>query len=317
MRRWQILIAGLAALAACSGAPGATRAPATAAAAERAAPSRTVAPLTGLREDVARFAGLDNDARGDTLLRIFRERGFEPAVQTFANAAQQREPRLQGRNLVVTVGGGARDIVVGAHYDAVRLANGRLTDGVVDNGAGAVVMTRVAETLRGHALRHRVRVVLFDLEEVGLLGSRAYVAADGAERIAAMVNVDIAAHGDAIVYGPASHAGNTDVYRAFRQVCAVHGPCIEFTAFPRSDDRSFQAAGVPNISIGIAPSADAHQLWLMLNAGPNAGLREGFMPALMGIIHTPEDTLAYLEPAAMQRVHDAVVALVLALDASL
>jgi Zn-dependent M28 family amino/carboxypeptidase len=273
--------------------------------------------LTGLREDVARFAGLDNVARGDTLLRILRERGFEPAVQLFANTAQQREPRAQGRNLVVTVGSGPRDIVIGAHYDAVRLADGRVTGGAVDNGAGAVIMTRVAETLRGQALRHRVRVVLFDLEEVGLLGSQAYIAAEGAERVAAMVNVDIAAHGDAIVYGPASHTGNTQVYREFRQVCAVHGPCIEFPAFPRSDDRSFQAAGVPNISIGIAPAVDAHQLWLLLNAGPNAGLREGWVPALMGIIHTPADTLAHVDPAAMQRLHDAVVALVLRLDAAL
>jgi Zn-dependent M28 family amino/carboxypeptidase len=273
--------------------------------------------MPGLREDVARFAGLDNAARGDTLLRIFRERGFEPVVQPFVNTARQREPRAQGRNLVVTLGSGARDIVIGAHYDAVMLADGRQTDGVVDNGAGAVVMTRVAETLRGHTLRHRVRVVLFDLEEAGLLGSQAYIAAEGVERVAAMVNVDIAAHGDAIVYGPASHTGNADVYRAFRQVCAVHGPCIEFPAFPRSDDRSFQVAGVPNISIGIAPAIDAHQLWLLLNAGPNAGLREGFMPGLMTIIHTPADTLAHLDPAAMQRVHDAVVALVLQLDASL
>jgi Zn-dependent M28 family amino/carboxypeptidase len=317
MRHWPLATAGLALVAACSGAPGRTQAPTVPVAAQRPAPPQATAPLTGLRDDVARFAGLDNDARGDSLLRIFRERGFEPVVQAFANSAQQREPRAQGRNLVVTVGSGARDIVIGAHYDAVRLPDGRLTDGVVDNGAGAVVMTRVAESLRGHELRHRVRVVLFDLEEVGLLGSRAYLEAEGAARIAAMVNVDIAAHGDAIVYGPASNTGNTDVYRAFRHVCAVHGPCIEFPAFPRSDDRSFQAAGVPNISIGIAPAADAHQLWLLLNAGPQAGLREGFMPGLMRIIHTPEDTLAHLDPSAMQRMHDAVVALVLALDASL
>jgi Zn-dependent M28 family amino/carboxypeptidase len=317
MRRLPVvLVAGLAVFAACSGAPRETAASASPAERAASAPRPSVL-LTGLREDVARFAGLDNVARGDTLLRILRERGFEPAVQLFANTAQQREPRAQGRNLVVTVGSGPRDIVIGAHYDAVRLADGRVTGGAVDNGAGAVIMTRVAETLRGQALRHRVRVVLFDLEEVGLLGSQAYIAAEGAERVAAMVNVDIAAHGDAIVYGPASHNGNTQVYREFRQVCAVHGPCIEFPAFPRSDDRSFQAAGVPNISIGIAPAVDAHQLWLLLNAGPNAGLREGWVPALMGIIHTPADTLAHVDPAAMQRLHDAVVALVLRLDAAL
>jgi hypothetical protein len=276
------------------------------------------APLPGLIDDVARFAGLENVARGDTLLRILVERGLAPEEQRFPNRAEEREPRPEGRNLVVTLGTGERDIVVGAHYDAFRLPDGSVTGGVVDNGAGAVVLTRVAETLRSHSLRHRVRVVLFDLEEVGLLGSRAYVSEHGAERTAAMVNVDIAGYGDLLVSGPSSNPGNRAVYRAFRMVCTVQMvPCLDFPRFPNSDDRSFQAAGVPNISLGIAPATEAHQLWLLLNAGPESGLRDGFMPALIGIIHTPADTLDLADAAAMTRVHDVVVALVLELDATL
>lgn len=275
-------------------------------------------PLPRLREDLARFAGADNVARGDTLLRILRERGFDPEVQAFPNLAPQREPRPEGRNLVVTIGTGSRDIVVGAHYDAVRLPDGRVTGGVVDNGAGAVILTRVAETLRGHTLRHRIRVVLFDLEEVGLLGSREYVAAGGTDRMAAMVNVDIAAYGDMLVYGPTTHEGNDVVHRGFRIVCAVQRvPCLEFPQFPRSDDRSFQDAGVPNISLAITPAVQAHQMWLLLHGGPAAGLREGFMPPIFGIIHTPADTLEHADPAAMTRMHDAVVSLVLELDRTL
>jgi hypothetical protein len=278
----------------------------------------STAPLPGLLEDLARFAGHENVARGDTLLRIFRERGLEPEIQRFPNRAQQREPRPEGRNLIATIGAGSRDIVVGAHYDAVRLADGRVTGGVVDNGAGAVILTRVAETLRGHTLRHRVRVVLFDLEEVGLLGSQAYVAAGAADRMAAMVNVDIAAYGDMLVYGPTAHDGNDEVYRGFRTVCAVQlVPCLESPLFPRSDDRSFQNAGVPNISLAITPALEAHQMWLLLNAGPAAGLREGFMPPIFGIIHTPADTLEHADAVAMTRIHDAVVALVLELDRTL
>jgi hypothetical protein len=276
------------------------------------------APLPGLREDLARFAGQENVARGDTLLRIFRERGLEPEIQRFPNRAEQREPRPEGRNLIVTIGAGARDIVVGAHYDAARLPDGRVTGGVMDNGAGAVILTRVAETLRGHTLRHRVRVVLFDLEEVGLLGSQAYVAAGATDRIAAMVNVDIASIGDMLAYGPTSHEGNDEVYRGFRTVCAVQlVPCLEFPLLPRSDDRSFQDAGVPNVSLAIGPTVGVHQMWLLMNAGPDTGLREGFTPALAGIIHTPDDTIEHADAAAMTRMHDAVVALVLELDRTL
>ena len=106
--------------------------------------------LPGLRTDLARIVGDESPERADTLLRMFRERGFDPLVEEFPNTATGGEPRAVGRNLIVTVGGGRRDIVVGAHYDVVRVRGGGVTDGAVDNGAAAVVLTKVAETLRRH-----------------------------------------------------------------------------------------------------------------------------------------------------------------------
>jgi hypothetical protein len=273
------------------------------------------APLPGLVEDLGRFAGLDNEARGDTLLAIFRERGFEPAIHAFPNPQVEREPRPEGRNLVVEVGAGAREILVGAHYDAAPLPGGRYTGGAVDNGAGAVILTRVAETLRGHDLAHRVRVALFDLEEWGLLGSAAFARELDPGAVAAMVNVDIAAYGTTIGYGPASHEGNEAVYQALATVCVVQAiPCLEFPAYPVSDDRTFQNAGIPNVSMAILERAEAHQLWLLLNGGPEPGIAEGFVPRVGRVIHTEEDRLEHAEAGAMTRMHDAVVALVLELD---
>lgn len=272
-------------------------------------------PLPGLVEDLTRFSGLDNEARGDTLLAIFRERGFEPVIHAFPNPHAEREPRAEGRNLAVEVGSGAREIVVGAHYDAAPLPGGRYTGGAVDNGASAVILTRVAETLADHDLAHRVRVVLFDLEEWGLLGSAAFAAELDPYGVAAMVNVDIAGYGNTIAYGPASHEGNEVVYRALATVCVVQRlPCIEYPAYPVSDDRRFQEVGIPNVSMAILERAEAHQLWLMLNAGEGSGLAEGFMPRVGRVIHSEEDTVDQVEPEAMTRMHDAVVALVLELD---
>jgi hypothetical protein len=248
------------------------------------------APLPGLVEDLGRFAGLDNEARGDTLLAIFRERGFEPAIHAFPNPQVEREPRPEGRNLVVEVGAGAREILVGAHYDAAPLPGGRYT-------------------------AHRVRVALFDLEEWGLLGSAAFARELDPGAVAAMVNVDIAAYGTTIGYGPASHEGNEAVYQALATVCVVQAiPCLEFPAYPVSDDRTFQNAGIPNVSMAILERAEAHQLWLLLNGGPEPGIAEGFVPRVGRVIHTEEDRLEHAEAGAMTRMHDAVVALVLELD---
>ena len=274
--------------------------------------------LPGLRADLARIVGRENVERGDTLLRMFRERGFEPSIQEFPNTATDRESRGVGRNLIVTVGDGRRDIVVGAHYDALRLSNGEVTGGAVDNGAAAVVLTRVAETLRNHKLKHRIRLVLFDFEEVGAVGSRAYVQEEDGNRIAAMVNVDVVADDGILMYGPTAHDGNEVVFRSLRVVCSTAAiTCIGFPRYPPSDDRTFQAVGIPNVSLGMIDAIASHQLWLVLNAGARSGLRRGFVPDLLRVMHTAEDTIEHVSRAAMIRVHDAIVALVLELDRAL
>lgn len=284
-----------------------------------ASPSQPRADLLpGLREDLARIVTRGNAERGDTLLQVFRELGFDPDIQEFANTATDREPRETGRNLIVTVGEWGRDIVVGAHYDVVRLRSGEVVGGAVDNGAAAVVLTRIAETLRQHRLDHRVRVVLFDLEEVGLLGSRAYVQGENGDRIAAMVNVDVVADDGILIYGPTAHDGNDVIHRSLRIACAKAAmACMGFPEYPSSDDRTFQAAGIPNVSVGMLDATTSHQLWLILNAGTRSGLRPGFLPDILHVMHTAEDTIEQVDPAAMTRVHDTIVALVLELDTAL
>ncbi|MCY3637342.1 MAG: M28 family peptidase [bacterium] len=275
-------------------------------------------PLPSLGENLARVVGSESAERADTLLHMLQELGFDPDIHEFSNIATDRDPRAVGRNLVVTLGEGHRDIVVGAHYDVVRLRGGGVVGGAVDNGAAAVLLTRVAEALQRHRLHHRVRIVFFDLEEVGLHGSRAYVQSANVDRIAAMVNVDVVAEYGTLIYGPTAHVGNDVVYRSLGIVCArIAITCMGFPQYPPSDDRSFQTAGIPNVSIGMIGAIASHQLWLMLNAGARSGLRQDFVPEILQVMHTTKDTIERVDRMAMTRVHDAIVALVLELDTAL
>ncbi|MDE2689970.1 MAG: M28 family peptidase [Acidobacteriota bacterium] len=275
-------------------------------------------PLTGLLDDLGRIVGRETVDRGDELLGMFRERGLDPEVHEFPATASERQPRVTGKNLIATVGEGPRDIVVGAHYDVARLQDGTVVGGAVDNGAASVVLTRVAESLKRHELSHRVRVVLFDLEEAGLLGSQAYVQAEDTARVAAMVNVDVVVGDETLMYGPTSHEGNDTVYRSLRVACATSElTCMGFPRYPPSDDRPFQAAGIPNVSVAVNDAAASHQMWLALNLGAQSGLREGFVPEVFRIIHSSRDTIEHVSEAAMNHLHDLVVALVLELDRSL
>lgn len=273
----------------------------------------TATPAASLVDDVGRMAAATtNEARFDVLTGLLRARGLTFTVEPFTiEKPIGREPRTDGRNVVVSLGEGADVVVVGAHYDAARLADGSLSRGAVDNAASSVMLVRLAESLRAEKLSLRVRVVWFDMEEIGLVGSAHYVKQHAPDRVVAMLNFDINAYGNTIVYGPAELPENAALRRTFVQTCAAEAvACVGFPQMPPGDDRSFVKAGIPTISIGIVPAVEAHQLWLMMNAGPNSGLAPGLAPPILKTIHTPDDTPEKLSEETMLRMQRFALSLV-------
>jgi Zn-dependent M28 family amino/carboxypeptidase len=275
--------------------------------------SAPVPPATALVEDARRLStAASNDARFEALTAMLRSRGLPFTVEPFTiDTPVGREPRTEGRNVVLTIGEGPQDLVIGAHYDAARLPDGSLSGGAIDNAASSVMLIGLAETLRAAPLPMRVRVVWFDMEEIGFLGSAHYLKQHASDRIAAMLNFDINAYGDTIMFGPAERPASAVLRRAVVQTCAAEDiPCVGFVQMPPSDDRSFLRAGVPAISIAIVPALDVHQLWLMMNGGTNSGLAQGIAPSILRTIHSPDDTADRLNEEAMRRVQRFAASLV-------
>jgi Zn-dependent M28 family amino/carboxypeptidase len=258
-----------------------------------------------------------NTARLEALQRLLQKRDLRFSLQPFPNTSRQRDSREQGHNVLLEpFGGDGPQIVVGAHLDAVALPGGGHSRGLVDNGAGVVVLTRVAQALRARQLRHRIQVAFFDMEEIGLLGSAFLAKSLDRTKVTAMVNLDIAAYGDTIMSGPTTSTGTAPLHQALARVCAARNwNCLRLPAFPNSDDRSFQAAGIPAISMAVLPSLEAHQVWLLLNGGKESGLANGFTPAILRTIHTPADGADKLSAEGMILIYNAVMALLLELDA--
>lgn len=265
--------------------------------------------------DLARLRQESNPARLEALKEILRERGLAFELQRFESKASPLGHK-EGTNIVMTFGSGEREITVGAHYDAFEWKDtGKVSHAMVDNGAGAIVIVRVAEALKDRPLRHRVRVILFDKEEVGLQGSKAYVAGRKAGEIAAAINLDIAGFGDSVVYGLGRTEGDGRLQEVLGAICAERRlACLELQKFPAGDDRSFIAAGIPTVSIGFLPRLQAHQLWLFLNGGKDSGLPEGWEPPILKIIHSPEDTLEKIDPGTLDLATGLVLDTLLRLD---
>ena len=278
-----------------------------------------------LRAQVAAYVQPTNEARTRVVVDQLRAAGFEPTIETFAGGNRQTG-EMEGRNVVVTIGDGPREILLTAHYDAVVLRDGSLSHGVVDNAASVVGVIEAAKILRSKNLNHRVRVILFDQEELGLIGARKWIEAHGLANVAAVVNSDVAAYGDTMMYGQNNGEQSAIVTRAVQELCAERAmQCVGFPNYPPSDDRAFSGAGlgadtagltdrVPTVSLGFQDEIGAHQMWLAFNGGETHGLAEGFVPQVFRVIHSAEDTMKHVDGDTIRTAGEVYAALVQRLD---
>jgi hypothetical protein len=141
--------------------------------------------------------------RSEDFGRLWRLMGTDKAMTLAFDIRNESHPRFKdGLNVVGELKGSERSeevVLLGAHRDSWHTGTG-----ATDNGANCAVMMEVLRILKasGFAPRRTLRVVLFDGEELGLLGSQAYVQAHygtpeaptpEAERLVAMFNMDAGA----------------------------------------------------------------------------------------------------------------------------
>lgn len=293
--------------------------------AQNTGPSAAIARLgaeQALFNQALTFVQPSHEARTEAALALVRQAGFEPTVETFQGGGVRGQAPREGRNVVFVVpgrGDSDREILLTAHYDAVELDGGELADGLVDNAASVVAVVEAARRLRDAGLEHDVRVILFDQEELGLIGARRWIEAHGIEDIVAVVNSDVAAFGDTMMYGQNNGPQSLFVTQAVQRVCSTQPlQCVGYPNYPPSDDRAFTAAGAPVVSLGFQDQVGAHQMWLAFNAPRGeSGLAEGFVPDVFAIIHSANDTAERVEASTLLLAAETYAAVVAELDRSL
>lgn len=285
--------------------------------AQAAPPEPVPSALTEAAVDEARLlVRPSNDERVDALLEALERRDLPYTVAPFPGTGAEADPRPEGRNVVVTFGAGTPEVIVGAHIDSEVLAGGGISDAMVDDGAGVVVLLHLADALKDVHLACRVRIVFFDMEEIGLVGSRAFAGSLDPADVAAMINVDVVGYGDTVLYGPQATSPDGSPAHRVQRACARRGmPCVGLPAMPSGDDRSFLRAGISAVSLAVLPAGEVHRLWLFLHGDLPDDLRGRLAPEVLRIIHTERDTADRLEPAAMTRALRVVTDVVLDLAA--
>lgn len=111
------------------------------------------------------------------LVRKLRELGYEPMLQSVDHIGgrggdKEAMPQEPWNNVIVEIRGTTRPgevLLWGAHFDAVVGS-----PGADDNGTGVATLLEAARVLKGRPMQRTVRLCFFNLEEVGLVGARAY-----------------------------------------------------------------------------------------------------------------------------------------------
>lgn len=274
------------------------------------APMRTVEPgvrtsnagaTSTWRDDVVAISDAgDNDARREAIVVRLGAIGLAPRAERFDRGGKR------GQNILADVGGDAASpvLLIGAHYDKVRAGRG-----ATDNASGSATVLALAQRLQARSLRHhRVAVAFWDLEEAGLLGSRAHVGTGG-ERPALYVNFDVFGWGDTL-WMMAKDASDP-LAVASRTASTQAG--IGFSAaeeYPPTDHRAFLEAGWAAVSYSLVGREEIASILAMY-----AGKEPADPPKVMQVIHTDRDTIDEIDAAAVAKGIDAVEAALRAWDA--
>jgi aminopeptidase S len=229
------------------------------------------------KRQVAAIAAGDNTSeRAVAITKRLDELGIKYRLQSFSDQDKR------GTNIIAELPGtGAQKLVLGAHYD--RVAKGQ---GAIDNASGSVVVLELLAALKTRPLKnHTVTAIFFDLEEVGLLGSKAHVAADQGKNLPNIyINFDVFGYGDTLWV--MSSKTDSPPAKALKQAAAESKFALEIGPdYPPSDHLSFLKAKVETMSISLVGGDEIKSILKVFK-----GEKADNLPRILTIIHTAGDT---------------------------
>lgn len=242
--------------------------------------SGTVALLSA-PEYGGRGAGSEGlDKAAEYVAGKMREAGLKPGIGADWYAPFEAEveggAKARLKNVVGVVAGtkaeySGQAVVVGAHYDHLGLGwpdaksgnRGKIHPGADDNGSGVAVLLELARRIAANPPERTVVFVAFAGEELGRVGSKAFLAGNlpwPKEKMFGMVNLDTVGRlGDGKILFLGSSSAREWIHIA-NGAGFVTGAKVEAVAkdIGSSDQASFIEAGVPAVQLFTGAHADYH-----------------------------------------------------------
>jgi Zn-dependent M28 family amino/carboxypeptidase len=179
----------------------------------------------------------------------------------------------RGANLVGVVRGSKSPesyIVLGAHYDHLGVRGDQIYHGADDNASGTAAVLAIAAWLKRNPPANSVIIALWDGEEGGLRGARAFVANPPVplEKIVANVNLDMVSRNDKNEFYAAGASPNPQFKPLLDELVKVAPVTLKLghdsgtgqdNWTGQSDHGAFHSRGVPWVYFGVEDHPDYHR----------------------------------------------------------
>ncbi|GEO07738.1 aminopeptidase [Segetibacter aerophilus] len=177
---------------------------------------------------------------------------------------------IQGVNVVGYIPGKKKDVlVISAHFDHVGVINGEIFNGADDNASGTAGLLSLAAYFAKNKPNNTLVFAAFDAEEMGLQGSKAFVASPpvSLENIKADINMDMISHnekGELYVSGTFQTPGFKEYlptsFGTLKLIAGHDDPKQGVNDWTnQSDQGSFNKKGIPFLYFGVEDHKDYHR----------------------------------------------------------
>ncbi len=201
------------------------------------------------------------------------------ALQAFSNNFRQRfsvvikgDTCREAANLIGYIPGASSDgIVLSAHYDHLGASGGKIYYGADDNASGVATLMAIMAYFNKNKPRHTLIFAIFDAEESGLQGSRAFIKNLPVEkkRLVLNVNLDMVSRNDQNELYAAGFRHYPFLKPYVEKIAKTSAVKLRFghdsgtnTADDwtnASDHAPFHRAGIPFVYFGVEDHRDYHQ----------------------------------------------------------
>lgn len=209
------------------------------------------------------------------ILTAFQKNQLQPfngSFKQYFSFSTRGSPCDSAANLIGFLAGTAPNcIVLSAHYDHLGVVNGKIYHGADDNASGVAALLALMNYFSRHQPQHTLIFAVFDGEEAGLLGAKAFVEnlPVAQSRVALNINLDMVSRNEKnelyaagcshypFLQPPLKKIAKTSAVKLLLGHDKGGNSSDNWTN--ASDHAAFHAKGIPFLYFGVEDHADYHQ----------------------------------------------------------